>query len=172
MSSSAGQVRWQVPPVINDKDDGQQRKIAPIQYLFVREMLEDDERRSRPARQEDPMSHIRRHMEGIYSELLLYGMGRFLFIIIIIRMCEYVYYYYYYLQTASLTLSQSLMPAIATPHRWCQTPSLPHHRLTLVERSPSNAIAVERHQTLPPPLNTPATAAIERHLHRPPPPPT
>ena len=67
-SSSAGQVWWQVPPVLDDKDDGQQRKIAPIRYPFVWEMLEDDERRSRPARQEDPMSmsHIHRHTEGIY----------------------------------------------------------------------------------------------------------
>ncbi len=75
MSSSAGQVRWQVPPVIDDKDNGQQRKIAPIRYPFVREMMEDDERRSRPARQEDPMSHICCHTEEIYSELLRYGMG-------------------------------------------------------------------------------------------------
>jgi hypothetical protein len=57
-SSSAGQVWWQVPPIVNDKDDGQQCKIAPIRYPFVREMLEDNKRRSRPARQEDPMSHI------------------------------------------------------------------------------------------------------------------
>jgi hypothetical protein len=110
------------------------------------EMLEDDERRSRPARQEDPMSHIRRHTEGIYSELLRYGMGQFIFIIIIIRMCEYVYYYYYYLQTVILTSSQSLTPAVATRRRWCQTPSLPRHLLALVERrhcrtpSPSNAV--------------------------------
>jgi hypothetical protein len=45
------------------------------------------------------MSHIRHLTEGIYSESLRYGMGRFILIIIIIRMCEYIYYYYYYLQT-------------------------------------------------------------------------
>jgi hypothetical protein len=86
MSSSTGQVQWQVPPIVDKKDNGQQCKIAPIWYPFVWEMLEDNARRSRPARQEDPMSHIRRQMEGIYSELLRYGMGQFIFIIIIIRM--------------------------------------------------------------------------------------
>ncbi len=70
-----GQVWWQVTPVVNDKDDGQQRKIALIRYPFVRERLEDNERRSRPERQEDPMSHICCHTEGIYSELLRYGIG-------------------------------------------------------------------------------------------------
>jgi hypothetical protein len=116
---SAGQVQWQVPPVDDDKDDGQQHKIAPIRYPFIWEMLEDDKRRLRPARQEDPMLHICRHTEGIYSELLQYGIGRFIFIIIIIRMCEYVYYYYYYLQTVILTSSQSLTPAVATCRCWC-----------------------------------------------------
>jgi hypothetical protein len=58
MSSSTRQVRWQVPPIVDDKDDGQQRKISPIRYPFVQEMLEDIERRLRSARQEDPMLHI------------------------------------------------------------------------------------------------------------------
>ncbi len=65
-SSSAGQVWWQVPPVVDNMENGQQRKIAPIWYPFIWEMLEDNKRRSRPARQEDPMSHICCHTEGIY----------------------------------------------------------------------------------------------------------
>ncbi len=134
MSSSVRQVWWQVPPIVNDKDNGQQCKIAPIRYPFIWEMLEDDERRSRPAWQEDPMLHICHCMEGIYSELLRYGMGQFIFIIIIIRMCEYVYFYYYNLQTVILTSLQSSTPTVATHRRWCQTPSSPRHRFALVER--------------------------------------
>jgi len=50
-------------------------------------------------------------------------------------------------------------PAITTRHRWCQTPSSMMSSLLLFGRC--------RRQTLPPPSDAPASAAIEPRLHCP-----